>query len=163
MFLSPPEIQQQKLKSRLGSYDREDVDELLENIAASYERVWQERDVARARVAELEHQLRDYEELERVLRDTLVTGQRAADEVKTEAAKQADAILEQARAKAADIVAKAEAERDGVKGEITRLRSVERDVQERCRSLLVGALEAIGPQPAAATPSAAPREPVVRR
>lgn len=144
MFLSPPEIQHQKLKSRLGNYDREHVDALLENVAASYEQVWHERDSARARVAELEQQLQDYEELERLLRDSLVTGQRAAEEVKAEAAKQADALLEEARRKADGIVAQAKRERDGVKAEIGRLRSVEQDVQERCRTLLVGALDAIG-------------------
>ncbi len=144
MFLSPPEIQHQKLKSRLGSYDREDVDELLGNVAASYERVWHERDAAQARVVELEQQLSDYEELEGLLRDSLVTGQRAAEEVKTEAAQQAQALLEEARRKADGIVSQAKRERDGVKAEIGRLRSVEHDVQERCRALLVGALDAIG-------------------
>jgi cell division initiation protein len=163
MFLSPPEIQHQKLKSRLGSYDREEVDELLENVAASYEQVWHERDAARARVGELEQQLRDYEELERLLRDSLVTGQRAAEEVKAEAAKQADALLEQARVKAAEIVAAAEAERDGVKTEISRLRSVEHDVQARCRTLLLGALEAIGSRTdTAPEPRDRGREPAIR-
>jgi cell division initiation protein len=144
MFLSPPEIQQQKLKSRLGSYDREDVDELLGNVAASYERVWHERDASQARVVELEHQLRDYEELERLLRDSLVTGQRAAEEVKAEAVQQAQALLEEARKRADVIVSQAKREREGVKAEIGRLRSVEQEVQERCRALLVGALDAIG-------------------
>jgi cell division initiation protein len=144
MFLSPPEIQHQKLKSRLGSYDREDVDELLENVTASYERVWRERDAARVRVTELEQRLGDYEELERLLRDSLLTGQRAAEEVKAEAAKQAEALVEDARRKAETIVAQAHRERDNVNAEITRLRSVEQNVQARCRALLVGALEAIG-------------------
>lgn len=146
MFLSPPEIQHQKLKSRLGSYDRKDVDELLEDIAASYERVWEERDAARGRVAELEQQLRDYEELERLLRDSLVTGQRAAEEVKSEAARQAEALIQEAQAKAQKIVERAQRERDAVKAEITRLHGVEQDVKARCRELLVGALEAIGQQ-----------------
>lgn len=144
MFLSPPEIQHQKLKSRLGNYDREDVDELLENVAASYEQVWHERDAAHARVSELERQLQNYEELERLLRDSLVTGQRAAEELKAEAAEQAEALLEEARKKASGIVTRAERERDGVKSEIGRLRSVEQDVHARCRTLLVGALEALG-------------------
>lgn len=155
MFLSPPEIQHQKLKSRLGSYDREDVDELLENVAASYELVWHERDATRTRVAELEQRLESNEELERLLRDSLVTGQRAAEEVKAEAAKQADALLEEARRKAEGIVTQAQRERDGIKAEIGRLRSVEQDAQARCRTLLVGALEAIG-QHEAAQPSEPP-------
>lgn len=149
MFLTPPEIQHQKLKSRLGSYDREEVDELLENVAASYEQVWHERDDARARIAELEHQLRDYEELEGLLRDSLVTGQRAAEEVKAEAAKQAKSVLDEAQRRADEIVAEAEGARDGVVAEIARLKDVEQDVQSRCRALLLGALEAIGEEEAA--------------
>jgi cell division initiation protein len=144
MFLSPPEIQHQKLKSRLGSYDREEVDELLENVASSYEQVWDERDAARGRIAELEQQLRDYEELERLLRDSLVTGQRAAEEVKSEAAKQAEAMLREAQREAERIVAGAERERDAITTEITRLKRVEDDVTSRCRALLTGALEAMG-------------------
>ena len=164
MFLSPPEIQHQKLKSRLGSYDRENVDELLENVAASYEEVWHERDFARARVAELEKQLQTTEELERLLRDSLVTGQRAAEEVKTEAAKQADALLQEARRKAEGIVTQAQRERDGIKDEIGRLRSVELEVQARCRTLLVGALEAIGQHEAAQPPEPSrPRETAAAR
>jgi cell division initiation protein len=148
MFLSPPEIQHQKLKSRLGSYDREEVDELLENVASSYEQVWHERDAARGRIDELEHQLRDYEELERLLRDSLVTGQRAAEEVKSEAAKQAEAMLREAQREAEKILAGAERERDAITTEITRLKRVEDDVKSRCRALLTGALEAIGQQEA---------------
>ncbi|HEV3478777.1 MAG TPA: DivIVA domain-containing protein [Gaiellaceae bacterium] len=148
MFLSPPEIQHQKLKSRLGSYDREEVDDLLENVASSYEQVWHERDAARGRIDELEQQLRDYEELERLLRDSLVTGQRAAEEVKSEAAKQAEAMLREAQREADKIVAAAERERAAITTEITRLKRVEDDVTSRCRALLTGALEAIGQQEA---------------
>jgi cell division initiation protein len=165
MFLSPPEIQQQKLKSRLGSYDRDEVDELLANVAASYERVWHERDGARARVTELEQRLDGYEELERLLRDSLLTGQRAAEEVKAEAARQAEALLEEARRKAERIVAEAHRERDVVNGEIARLRSVEQNVQARCRALLVGALEAIGQEdgPPSEQPSRANQAMAARR
>jgi cell division initiation protein len=144
MFLSPPEIQQQKLKSRLGSYDREEVDELLENIAISYEQVWRERDNALGRIAQLELQLREYQELERPLRDSLVTAQRAADELKAEAAKQAEELVQEAERKADEIVSRAQRERDQIRDEIARLKGVERDTKARCRALLVGALDAIG-------------------
>jgi cell division initiation protein len=145
MFLSPPEIQHQKLKSRLGSYDREEVDELLENVAASYEQVWHERDEALGRVAALEQQLRHYEELERLLRDSVVTGQRVAEEVKAEAAKQAETLIQEAQAKADKIATRAQHERDAITAEIARLNGLEEEVKSRCRAVLVGALEAIAP------------------
>lgn len=163
MFLSPPEIQHQKLKSRLGSYDRDEVDALLEHVAASYEQVWHERDAARAQVTELERRIAEYEELEGLLRDSLLTGQRAAEEVKAEAAKQAESLLEEARKQAEVIVTQAQREREDVKTEIGRLRSVEHDVQERCRALLVGALEAIGQDGSAPAGQGRPREAAVKR
>ena len=146
MFLSPPEIQHQKLKGRLGNYDRAEVDELLEHVAASYDQVWHERDAALAKVAELERRIVDYEDLERLLRDSVLTGQRAAEEVKAEAERLAETLLEDARRKAEGIVARAQRDRDGVKAEIGRLRSVEQDVQARCRTMLMAALDAIGKQ-----------------
>jgi cell division initiation protein len=162
MFLSPPEIQQQKLKSRLGSYDREDVDYLLDDIVASYEQVWRERDELRERVGALERELDRFKEFEHLLRDSLLTGQRAAEEVRSEAEKQAEALLDEAREKATQIVREASSKRDGIKAEIGRMESVEREVQARCRALLVGALEALengeasgAPQPASRSTKAA--------
>lgn len=144
MFLSPSDIQQQTLKGRRGNYDRDDVDRLLGTITASYGQVWRERDRATSHAAELAQKLQDYEELERLLRDSVLTGQRAAEEVKAEAAKKAAALIENARTKAAKIVADAEREREQLTAEIGRLRSVEHDVQENCRAMLVSALEALG-------------------
>jgi len=160
MFLTPPEIQHQKLNSRRGNYDREEVDELLEHVVASYEQVWHERDAARAQVSELERRIGDYEELERLLRDSLVTGQRAAEVVKAEAAEEAEALLQEAQGKAEEILSRAQRERERIKAEIERLRLVEQDVQARCRAMLVGALEALGRQDAStpSEPRSLPRE-----
>jgi cell division initiation protein len=173
MFLTPPEIQHQQLNSRRGNYDRQQVDELLEHVAASYEQVWHERDAARAQLSELERRISDYEELERriseyeeldrLLRDSLVTGQRAAEVVKAEAAEEAEALLEEARGKAEEIVSRAHRERTRMEAEIERLRLVEEDVQARCRAILVGALEALSRQDAStpAEPRSLARETAV--
>lgn len=144
MFLSPSDIQQQTLKTRRGGYDVDDVDRLLGTITASYGQVWRERDRATAHATELTQKLRDYEELERLLRDSVLAGQRVAEEVKAEAAKKAETVIENARRKASKIIADSERERDQLTAEIVRLRSVERDVQSNCRAILVGALEALG-------------------
>lgn len=144
MFLSPSDIQQQTLKGRRGNYDRDDVDRLLGTITASYGQVWRERDRATAHSAELTQKLRDYEELERLLRDSVLAGQRVAEEVKSEAAKKAERVIESARTKAAKIIADAEREREQLTAEIGRLRSVEHDVRSACRAMLEGALEALG-------------------
>jgi cell division initiation protein len=144
MFVTPGQVQHHELKSRLGAYDRDSVDELLSHVASSYQEVWRERDALRSRVEELEAESEREHELERLLRDTLVTGQRAAEEVKAEAQKEADALLDDARRKADEILRSAQGERERVTAEISRLRSVEHDAQERVRAILVGALEALG-------------------
>lgn len=144
MILTPGQVRHHELKSRLGAYDRESVDDLLNQVASSYQEVWRERDALRERMEELEAEIARYQDLERLLRDTLLTGQRAAEDVKAEAQKQAEALLLDARTKAHEIVSGAQREREQVSREISRLRSVEVDAQQRAREILVGALEALG-------------------
>lgn len=143
MFLSPAEIQHQNLRTSRGKYRRDDVDYLLENVAASYEQVWLERDGMRGRVEELESELKTFKEMEQVFRDSIVAGHRTADELRAEAAREAEEILEEARRKAAEIVDEASHERERLQGDIGRLQSLEQDTTERYRGLLLTALEAL--------------------
>jgi DivIVA protein len=53
-FLTPVEIQHQRLRECDGGYERADVEALLERTVASYEQVWRERERLERRVAELE-------------------------------------------------------------------------------------------------------------
>ena len=155
MDLTPPEIQYQPLKTRgRGSYDREDVDKLLERVAASYEQVWRERDELRARVSELEAEGGSSRDSEHVLNEILVSAQRAADQVLDDARQEAERLAGEAQQQAK---AAAGRELEDLRADIERLRSLERYIYSSLRARLEEGLKLIedGP-PAEEAPSSQP-------
>jgi cell division initiation protein len=141
MSLTPVEIRHVHLGRRLLGYDREATDRVLDEIVASFEDVWRERADLRDENERLESELYRQREIEEALRNTLLSAERLADELRARAHREADLIVEEARMKAREIAGKADAERDQVRAEIKRLRSLESDVRAEYRAFLVAALE----------------------
>lgn len=172
MSIAPAEVQDKKLKRRVRGYDRASVEKLLHEIVASYARVWQERDQLRNRVGQLEKELAPLREAEDQLRDILVTAERAASEVRAQAKVDAEALLEQAKAKskaqedaAAQIRAQAALDADALleqaraksqashgtmkaqqtrlKNEVERLQAVEEELHAKLRAFLRSGLQLV--------------------
>ena len=141
MTLTPAEIRHAKLGRRPLGYDRQATDRLLAEVVASFEHVWRERADLRDEIENVEGELTRQKEIEGALRSTLISAERMADDVRTQARREADVIISEARSTARDIVAGAEAERERVHGEIRRLRALEVDVRAEYRAFLVAALE----------------------
>jgi cell division initiation protein len=139
--LTPVEIRHVKLGRRLFGYDRKATDRLLEEIVASFEQVWRERADLRDEIEELEGELTSQKEIEGALRNTLLSAERMADDVRGQARREADVIVSEARATARDIVSGAENERERIQTEIRRLRTLEVDVRAEYRAFLVAALD----------------------
>ena len=132
MGLTPVEIRHVKLGRALLGYKRTQTDELLDEIAASYEDVWRERADLADRVVELEDDLVRYKELEALLRTTLVSAERASAEMKEQARREADLILSEAHAEGRSVVRAAVAERERLVA-----------ASHRVRALLRGALTTV--------------------
>jgi cell division initiation protein len=141
MSLTPVEIRHVKLGRRLGGYDRPATDALLVRIAESFEDVWRERADLRDEIERLEGELARFRELEVLLRNTLVSAERSADEVRAQAHREADVILDEARVKAREIGGGAESERERVRADIRRLKAVEAQMRSEYRAFLVTALD----------------------
>jgi cell division initiation protein len=139
VFITPPEIQHQTLKEGRG-YDRAEVDKLLEQVTSSYEQVWLERDELRSRLSELEGEVADLRDRERLLGDTLVTAQRAAEELRTDAEQEAKWIKLEALADLGQAKAEAERELEDLRAGIQRFRSQERELRSNLRAFLESAL-----------------------
>jgi cell division initiation protein len=133
MALTPVEIRHVALKRGLRGYRRRDVDELLEEIALSFEDVWRERADLRDKVESLESDLVRYRELETLLRTTLVSAERAAHELKDQAKREAELVVQEAHAEARRVTRRASSERDRLERE-----------SHRVRALLRSALELVG-------------------
>jgi cell division initiation protein len=143
MFIPPAEVQDQKLKGRLRGYNKRAVEKLLQDVVASYEQVWQERDRLRARVEELETELAPLRGAEHHLSESLVTAERAAAEVRAQAAKDAEELLARARAESMAQQREMKARRTRLKNEIDRLELVDRELQASLRAFLLAGLELV--------------------
>ncbi len=162
MSLTPVEIRHVRIGRRPLGYERPAVDRLLDDIASSYEDVWRDRADLRDEIDRLEGELRRQREIEEALRNTLLSAERMADELRARAHQEADLIVEEARAKAREIGAAAEAEEQRVRDEIRRLRTLESDFRAEFRGFLSSALERLDDGPAAGLgePEPASRQPV---
>ena len=141
MSLTPVEIRHLKFSSRPFGYERNAIDRVLDEIAASFENVWRERADLRDEVEELESELARHREIESALRSTLLSAQRMADDVRGQAHREAEVIIAEARARARDVTSGAETERERIGAEIRRLRSIEADLRADYRAFLLAALD----------------------
>jgi cell division initiation protein len=100
------------------------VDKLLEEIVDSFEEVWRERADLGDKLERLESDISRYRDLETLLRKTLVSAERSAQELKDQARREADVILSEAHAESRLIRQRALAEREHLRGEASRIRAL---------------------------------------
>ncbi len=141
MSLTPVEIRHVRLPRRPLGFARPAVNGLLEQIVRSFEDVWRDRADLRDEVERLEGELARYKELDVLLRNSLVSAERAADELRAQAGKESDLIVEEARVRAREITAAADTERERILAEVRRLRSLETDVRAGYRGFLLASLD----------------------
>jgi cell division initiation protein len=123
MALTPVEIRHLSPGTGLFGYNRASVDRLLDEIAASFEDVWRERADLADKVEQLEADLVRYRELEALLRTTLVSAERASAELKEQARREADVILNEAHAEARTVQRQALADNEKLVAESRKLRA----------------------------------------
>jgi cell division initiation protein len=125
MAFTPVEIRHITFtKTAIGGYQRAGVDRLVDEIVASFEDVWRDRADLADKVEFLEQELVRYRELEALLRTTLVSAERASQELKEQARREAEVVLGEAHAEARAITTRARAEREHLASEARRIRSL---------------------------------------
>src|SRR5688500_13805594 len=124
MALTPVEIRHVKLGKGFWGYRQGSTDRLLEEIVASFEEVWRERADLEDKLERLESDISRYRDLETLLRKTLVSAERSAQELKDQARREADVLLTEAHAEARLVKQRALAEREHLRGEAIRVRSL---------------------------------------
>ena len=130
MALTPVEIRHIRLERSFFGYKRPFVDQVLDDVVLSFEDVWRDRADLADKVEHLEHELVRFRELEALLRTTLVSAERASQELKEQARKESELVLAEAHAEARAIVMRAHAEREHLASEARRIRSLLRSALE---------------------------------
>ena len=124
MSLTPVEIRHVKLARAPYGYGRGGVDKLLDEVVESFEEVWRERGELQDKLETLESDISRYRDLETLLRKTLVSAERSAQELKDQARREAEIIMTEAHSEARMIKQQALAEREHLHGEASRIRSL---------------------------------------
>ncbi|PWU24621.1 MAG: hypothetical protein C5B48_05440 [Candidatus Rokuibacteriota bacterium] len=124
MAYAPVEIRHVRLRRGWLGYQRQATDQLLEEIAESFETVWRERADLSDEVERLQGELAHHREHEQLLRTTLMSAERAASELKEQAKREAEVILAEAQAEARSVTRDARTERERLASESRRIRSL---------------------------------------
>jgi cell division initiation protein len=137
MALTPVELRHVRFGRGVLGYRRHEVDKLLADTIESFEDVWRSRADLADKVEQLEGDLVRYRELESLLRQTLVSAERASHELRDGAKREAELIVSEAHAEARAITRAAQAEHERLTRDAARV-----------RALLHGALETLDETPA---------------
>jgi len=134
MRISPLDMRQQRFRAALRGYDRTEVVAFLTEAADDYEQAMREIDRLRGDLMRMEALLAEHREREKNLRDTLLTAQRLADEMKGIAQDEAKLIVREAQGRADLLLQKAQTRLEEHEHDINELKLRRRDAE--------GALEA---------------------
>jgi cell division initiation protein len=120
MRVAPFDMRQHRFRTVLRGFDKTEVVALLTEAADDYEHALRENDRLRQDLTRIEALLGEHRDREANLRNTLLTAQRLADDMKESAQNEAKLIVREAQGRADLLLQKAQA----------RLEEVERDINE---------------------------------
>ena len=124
MQYTPVELRHVHVKRGLLGYKRDAVQDLLNELADSFETVWRERHELADQAEAMERELAELRAKEQALTKTLVVAEQAATHVKEQAKREAEVILAEAHAEARAVTRAAQAERERLLADIGRLRAL---------------------------------------
>ncbi len=143
MGLTPDDIVNYPLKQAVRGYSVPQVDELLDQVADTVERLDGEVQQLRRKLRTSEERLAGTSETEATLKRTLVTAQRAAEQSLEEAKERSAEMLDEARREAAALLEQARLDSEEMRVEaLQAARAEEADIRRR-RQALEGHIEAL--------------------
>ena len=108
MKVTPLDLRQTHLSSSLRGYDRDEVRTLFSDAADDYESALRELDRLRQELSEVKSQLGEHRDREENLRNTLLTAQKVADQIRENAGKEAEVLLRDAETRSQAMLKDAE-------------------------------------------------------
>jgi len=136
MKVTPLDLRQQRFKTVMRGYDRGEVQAFLLEVADDYENALREMDKLRTDVTKLDAVLAEHRGQERNLRNTLLTAQKHADEIKEHAQTEAGLIVREAEGQRDLLLQKAQGRLEDIQREIDALRHKRREVENDVESLV---------------------------
>lgn len=142
-MLTPLDIQNKEFKRSIRGYKEDEVDEFLDEIMVHYEKLFKENAELKDQVEAIKKQLEQFTDIEETLKNTLVIAQNTAEDVKSNASKKAQLIIDEAELKAKEIIEKAKKDVEDVALEYENVKKQMQIFKTRYRTLLMSQLDAL--------------------
>jgi DivIVA protein len=121
---TPVELRHVRVGRSLFGYNRAMVEQVIEEVAESFEATWRERGELVERVEAQEKQLTDFKRREELLTQTLLAAEQAASDVRERANREAETIIAEAHHEAREIGRAARAEQERVLAETRKIEAM---------------------------------------
>ncbi|GMK40164.1 septum formation initiator [Paenibacillus sp. CCS19] len=141
MPLTPLDIHNKEFGRRLRGYDEDEVNEFLDQVIKDYESLIRENKEMQNQMLGLQEKLNHFSNIEETLSKTIIIAQEAADEVKTNAKKEAQLIVKEAEKNADRIINEALSKSRKVALEVEELKKQASIYRARFRTLVEAQLE----------------------
>jgi cell division initiation protein len=136
MKVTPLDLRQTRFKTVMRGYDRGEVQAFLLEVADDYENALRENDRLRQDLARLELTLAQHRELEGSLKNTLISAQKVADDMRETAQAEAARIVREAEGRADLLLQKAQARLEDVQRELDGLKMKRREAETSIEAVI---------------------------
>jgi cell division initiation protein len=141
--ITPLEIKKQRFAIKMRGYDQAEVETFLEMVSDEYEALMNEKNRLHEEVMKLKVQLRDYQQVEKTLQETLMNAQENVSQARENSKREAQIIIREAELKSEKILDDAKEKLDRMRNDLTILRAQKESFAKRLRHLLESQIELI--------------------
>lgn len=103
-MITAMEIRNQQFKKAFRGYETNEVKNFIMQLAQDYENIYSENAQLREKIQRIEYELEKYRKMEETMNNSLILAQQTAEDLKINARKEADLILEQSKNRIAEIL-----------------------------------------------------------
>jgi cell division initiation protein len=134
--VTPVDLRQARFSTAVRGFDKAQVTTMLTEAADGYDQALRENERLRQELVRLEGALAQFRDLETRLKNTLISAQKATDDMKENATQEAVRIVREAEGRAELIVQRAEARRDEIESDLTTLKGKRTDAQVSVEAII---------------------------
>lgn len=143
MALSPLDIHNKEFSNKWQGYDKDEVNEFLEQVMKDYENVLEENKTLQGDLKQTKEQITHFNSIEDALQKSILTAQEAAEDVRRNSMKESKLIIKEAEKNADRIVNEALSRAQKIAVEIEDLKKQSKVFRNRFKMLIEAQLDLV--------------------
>ncbi len=143
MKLTPLDIRKQEFKKVVRGFDVDEVETFLDMVSEQFENLLREKRQLNEELVKLQTQLRDYQQVESALKETLMNAQQNINDSRETSKKEAEIIIREAELKAEEILDTTKSKLLEMRNELLLLQAQKNSFVKRLKQLIHSQIEVI--------------------